>query len=60
MNNDRELTDDELEELLVQKSKHQPAKCRMKTAVEFIKSGRDRKEPAGDGRQDPVTKGQGE
>ncbi|KAF5420068.1 MAG: hypothetical protein C5S44_09465 [Candidatus Methanocomedens sp.] len=37
MAKDSELTDDELEELLVKQFKQQPAKCKMKPALKFIK-----------------------
>jgi len=37
MAEDGELTDDELEELLVKQFKQQPAKCKMKPAQKFIK-----------------------
>ncbi|MCD4766609.1 MAG: hypothetical protein K8R34_08870 [Methanosarcinales archaeon] len=37
MAKDNELTDDELEELLVKQFKQQPAKCKMKPALKFIK-----------------------
>jgi len=37
MAKDNELTDDELEELLVHQVKQQPAKCSMKPAPKFIK-----------------------
>lgn len=33
---DSELTDDELEELLVKQFKQQPGKCKMKPALKFI------------------------
>ncbi len=36
MTEDNELTDDELEELLVKQFKHQPEKCKMKPALKFI------------------------
>ena len=34
---DSELTDDDLEELLEKQFKQQPAKCKMKPALKFIK-----------------------
>ncbi|MCK4938522.1 MAG: hypothetical protein KAR85_07950 [Methanosarcinales archaeon] len=37
MAEDNELTEDELEELLAQQVKQQPAKCKMKHAPMFIK-----------------------
>ncbi len=37
MAKDSELTDDELEELLVKQFKQQPAKCKMKPAPKFVK-----------------------
>ena len=37
MAEDNELTDDELEELLVQQVKQQPVKCTMKPAPTFIR-----------------------
>jgi len=37
MAKDSELTDDELEELLVKQFKQQPEKCKMKPAPKFIK-----------------------
>jgi hypothetical protein len=37
MAKESELTDDELEELLVKQFKQQPAKCKMKPALKFIK-----------------------
>jgi len=36
MAEDRELTDDELEELLMKQFKQQPAKCKMKPAQKYI------------------------
>ena len=37
MAKDNELTDDELEELLAQQAKQQPAKCSMKPASNLIR-----------------------
>ncbi|MBC2697396.1 MAG: hypothetical protein HF976_03310 [ANME-2 cluster archaeon] len=37
MAKDSELTDDELEELLVKQFEQQPAKCKMKPAPKFVK-----------------------
>ncbi|MCL7412037.1 MAG: hypothetical protein M8353_00255 [ANME-2 cluster archaeon] len=37
MTNDNEVTDEELEDLLARQAEQQPAKCRMKTAKQFIK-----------------------
>ena len=37
MAKDNELTDDELEELLAQQAKQQPAKCMMKPDPKFIR-----------------------
>lgn len=37
MAEDNELTDDELEELLLKQFKQQPAKCKMKPALKFVK-----------------------
>ena len=37
MAGDNELTDDELEELLVQQIKQQPVKCKMKPSLKFVK-----------------------
>ena len=37
MAEDSELTDDELEELLLKQVKQQPAKCKMKPALKFVK-----------------------
>jgi hypothetical protein len=37
MTKDSELTDDELEELLVKQVNQQPVKCKMKPAQKFIK-----------------------
>jgi len=37
MAKDSELTDDELEELLVKQFKQQPGKCKMKPVSKFIK-----------------------
>jgi len=37
MAEDNELTDDELEELLVQQVKQQPVKCKIKPALKFVK-----------------------
>ena len=37
MKKDNELTDDELEELLLKQVDQQPGKCKMKPALKFIK-----------------------
>ena len=37
MTEDNELTDNELEELLLKQFKQQPAKCKMKPALKFVK-----------------------
>ena len=37
MAKDSELTDDELEELLLKQVNQQPAKCKMKPALKFVK-----------------------
>jgi hypothetical protein len=37
MTNDSELTDDELEELLLKQFKPQPAKCKMKPDLKFVR-----------------------
>jgi hypothetical protein len=39
MAEDNQLSDDELYELLLQQAKHQPAKCKMKPALKFIRKG---------------------
>ncbi|MCL7414953.1 MAG: hypothetical protein M8349_02680 [ANME-2 cluster archaeon] len=36
---ENELTDDELEELLIRQAKQQPKKCKMEPAPKFIKKG---------------------
>ncbi|MDF1557819.1 MAG: hypothetical protein P1P80_06535 [ANME-2 cluster archaeon] len=36
---ENELTDDELENLLIRQAKQQPEKCKMKPAPKFIKKG---------------------
>lgn len=37
MAEDSELTDDELEELLAKQFEQQPAKCKMKPALKFVR-----------------------
>ena len=37
MTEDNELTDDELEELMVNQFKQQPVKCSMKPALKFVR-----------------------